>query len=373
MKTAVIPQLDLAAQHAAIREEIHAAVARVLDSGHYILGPEVAAFEQEFAAWTGTRHAVGVSTGTAALHLALRAAGVGPGDEVITSPFTFVASAAAILYAGARPIFADINPRTYNIDVSLIRAAITQRTRALMPVHLYGQPADMEAIMALATERKLVVVEDAAQAHGALAGSRHAGSFGAFGCFSFYPTKNLGACGEGGIVVTGDDAHARTLRMLRDWGQEEKGRHDIRGFNDRLQAIQGAVLRVKLRHLDSWNAQRRRHAEAYSHRLERMGVVPPVEARGMRHAWHCYTIRVPKRDAVRRALADEGIQTGVHYPRPVHLQPAYRDLGYPPGSFPEAERAAKEVLSLPLHPALTDADRERVCDVLQKTLETVAS
>ena len=216
MKTTVIPQLDLAAQHASIRDEIQAAVARVIDSGHYILGPEVAAFEAEFAAWSGTQHAVAVSTGTAALHLALRAAGIGPGDEVITSPFTFVASAAAILYAGARPVFADINPRTYAIDVALARTAITKSTRAIMPVHLYGHPADMDAIMTLAAEHRLTVVEDAAQAHGALVGARHAGSFGAFGCFSFYPTKNLGACGEGGLIVTGDAGHARTLRMLRE-------------------------------------------------------------------------------------------------------------------------------------------------------------
>jgi len=370
MKTTLIPQIDLAAQHAAIRDEIQAAVARVIDSGHYILGPEVAAFETEFAAWTATQHAVGVSSGTAALHLALRAAGIGAGDEVITSPFTFVASAAAILYAGARPVFADINPRTYAMDVSLARAAVTQRTRAIMPVHLYGHPADMDAIMTLAAEHRLTVIEDAAQAHGALVGTRHAGSFGAFGCFSFYPTKNLGACGEGGLIVTDDAGHARTLRMLRDWGQEEKGRHDIRGFNSRLHAIQAAILRVKLRHLDAWNEERRRHAAAYGRRLERLGIVPPMEARGMRHVWHAYTIRVPKRDAVRRALLDQGIQTGVHYPRPVHLQPAYRDLGYPPGAFPEAERAAKEVISLPLHPALADEDRERVCDVLEKALDS---
>ncbi len=368
----MIPYLDLKAQHAAIEAEIREAVDRVISSGHYILGPEVEAFERDFARWTGSPHAVGVASGTDALHLALCAAGVGPGDEVITTPFTFVATTAAILYAGATPVFADIDPATYAIDPQHLRAAVTPRTRAILPVHLYGLPADMESIAALARDRDLVLIEDAAQAHGARFADRPVGTFGAMGCFSFYPTKNLGACGEGGMIVTGDAGLARTLRRLRDWGQEEKGRHDLRGFNSRLHAIQAAILRVKLAHLDAWTEARRRHAAAYTKRLAAEGIAVPKEAPGTRHVFHAYTVRLKNRDAVREALTAAGVQTGLHYPRAVHRQPAYADLGHGEGAFPEAERAAAEVISLPIYPEMTDAQREAVCDALVRAVRATS-
>jgi dTDP-4-amino-4,6-dideoxygalactose transaminase len=363
----VIPFVDLRAQYREIREEVEEAVARVLADAAYVLGSEVEHFESEFADYCGAAHAVAVNSGTSALHLALLAAGVGPGDEVITSPFTFIATAAAVRYAGARPVFVDVDPRCYALDPARIEAAITPRTRALVPVHLYGHPADMDPILEIARRRALVVIEDAAQAHGAEYKGRRAGGLGDFGCFSFYPTKNLGACGEGGIVVTSDPERARLVRLLRDWGQTSKYRHDLLGFNYRMDGIQGAVLRIKLRRLEGWTEARRAHAARYDEELASSGVSTPVEMPWARHVYHAYTVRSRSRDSLRDALAECGIQSGIHYPVPLHLQPVFADLGYGPGAFPHAEAAAREVLCLPIFPELPADAPERVAACISKT------
>jgi dTDP-4-amino-4,6-dideoxygalactose transaminase len=352
----MIPILDLKAQYASIKSELDAAVLKVLASTQYILGDEVAAFEQEFAAYCETRHAVAVNSGTSALHLALLAAGVGPGDEVITVPFTFVASVSAICYSGARPVFVDVEPVTLTMDPAKLEAAITSRTKAIVPVHLYGQMADMDAIVSIAERHGIAVIEDACQAHGAELDGRRAGSIGVSGCFSFYPGKNLGACGEGGIFVTSDDAQAKTVRMLRDWGQEQRYHHVLKGFNYRMDGIQGAILRVKLRHLEDWTEARRTHARRYSGLLAGSRLLQtPVEVPGRRHVYHVYAVRSHDRDSLQQSLQAEGIQTGLHYPVPVHLQPAHADLGYRRGDFPVSETASREVLSLPMFPELTPA------------------
>lgn len=364
----MIPLVNLKAQHDAIRPELDAALAHVLDTSQFILGSEVAAFEEAFAAYCRAPHAVGVSTGTSALHLALLAAGIGAGDEVVTVPFTFAASVAAIEFAGARPVFVDVEPKTCTIDVTRIEAAITPRTKAILPVHLYGQPADMDPILDIASRRGLVVIEDAAQAVGAEYRGRRAGSLGHLACFSFYPSKNLGACGEGGAVTTSDPAYARRLRMLRNWGQETKYEHLIRGNNLRLQGFQGAILRVKLRYLEEWTEARRRHAKRYDALLTDAGIPVPHVRPDVRHVYHLYTVRVAERDAVREELRRRGVETGVHYPIPVHLQPAYADLGYGPGDFPESERAGREVLSLPMFAELSDDQVRTVVEQLQQAL-----
>jgi dTDP-4-amino-4,6-dideoxygalactose transaminase len=364
----MIPFIDLKAQHQPLRAEIAAALDRLLDSSQFVLGEEVAAFEREFATHCGAAHAVAVNSGTSALHLALLAAGVGPGDEVVTVPFTFVATAAAIHYCGAQPVFVDIDPRTFTLDVSRLEAALTARTKAILPVHLYGQPADMDPIMEIAGRRGLMVIEDAAQAHDAEYKGRRVGGLGDLGCFSFYPGKNLGACGEGGIVVTNDAAHARTIRMLRDWGQERKYHHVLRGFNYRMEGIQGAVLRIKLRRLEAWTEARRARAYLYDALLERSGVGLPAARPGDRHVYHIYAVRSPRRDALQKALHVRGVQTGIHYPVPVHLQPAYADPAYGPGSFPHAERAANEVLSLPLYAELRDDQVQTVAGAVREGL-----
>src|ERR1035441_7152491 len=323
----MIPVLDLKAQYRTIKSELDAAVIRVLENAQFILGPEVAAFENEFAGYCGAAEAVGVNSGTSALHLALLAAGIGPGDEVITSPFTFVASAATIVYTGARPVFVDIDPASFNIDVNRIEAAITPRTKAILPVHLFGQMADMGAIMDIARRHGLVVIEDAAQAHGAEYKGRRAGSIGDIGCFSFYPGKNLGACGEGGAAITNSAAYARQIRMLRDWGSERKYIHELKGYNYRMEGMQGAILRVKLRHLEKWTETRRAHAARYGELLKDCAVQPPQVMSYARHVYTVYTIRAVDRDPLRADLQQREIHTGIHYPVPVHLQPAYADLG----------------------------------------------
>jgi dTDP-4-amino-4,6-dideoxygalactose transaminase len=356
----MIPFVDLKAQYQTIKPEILDAITHVLDSGQFVLGPEVAAFEREFAAFCRTEHAIGVNSGTSALHLALLTAGIGPGDEVITVPHTFVATAAAIAYTGATPVLVDIDPVSYTMDPSLIERAITPRTRALLPVHLYGQPADMDPILEIAARHGLVVIEDAAQSHGAEYMGRRAGGIGHLGCFSFYPGKNLGAYGEGGAVTTNDPDYARKLRMLRDWGSERKYHHDIMGYNYRLEEIQAAILRVKLRHLESWTEARRAHARAYDRLLAGSAVSVPAELPYARHVYHIYAVRTPQRAALQRALQNAGIHTGIHYPIPVHLQPAFASLGYRPGSFPHAEQAAVEVLSLPMYAELTEEQIQRV-------------
>ncbi|MBX5193744.1 DegT/DnrJ/EryC1/StrS family aminotransferase [Rhizobium sp. NZLR10] len=362
----MIPFLDLKAQYQSIKSEIDAAVLGVLASGQYILGEEVARLEQEFADYCDVKHAIAVNTGTSALHLSLLAAGVGPGDEVITVPFTFVATVSAICYAGARPVFVDVEPVTLTMDPAQLEAKITPRTKAIVPVHLYGQMADMDAIRAIADHYRIPVIEDACQAHGAQYKGARAGSIGASGCFSFYPGKNLGACGEGGIVVTNSDDQAKTMRMLRDWGQEQRYHHLLKGFNYRMDAIQGAILRIKLRHLEAWTEARRAHGRRYSLLLGgSANLRTPVEITDRRHVYHVYAIRSRDRDELQRVLSAEGIQSGLHYPVPVHLQKAHADLGYRPGDFPISEVAAREVLSLPIYPEMPARHVDQVAAALE--------
>jgi dTDP-4-amino-4,6-dideoxygalactose transaminase len=369
----MIPLADLGAQYRGIKTEIDAAIAGVLETSSFILGKEVAAFEREFAAYCGAAYAMGVNSGTSALHLALLAAGVGPGDEVITVPFTFIATVAAVLYTGATPVFVDIDAESYTMDVNLIEAAITPRTKAILPVHLFGQPADMDPILDIARRRRLAVIEDAAQAHGAEYKGRRVGSIGDLGCFSFYPGKNLGAYGEGGAVTTNNAEYANAVRMLRDWGQSRRYYHDLRGFNYRLEGMQGAILRVKLRHLPEWTEARRVHARSYSEKLAGIGIGTPRDMPYARHVFHVYTVRVPGRDGVVRHLNASGIQTGIYYPVPAHLQPAYRDGRYGEGDFPVAEAAAREVLALPIFPELTPEQIEEVSAALRGGLAAGAA
>lgn len=349
----MIPFLDLKAQYLSIKDEIDNAVLKVLDSTQFALGDEVFAFEKEFAAYCSACDGIAVNTGTSALHLALLAAGIGPGDEVITTPFTFVATVAAIDYTGAKAVFVDIDPVSYTIDVTQIKQAITERTKAILPVHLYGQPADMDSILEIAQRHGLIVIEDAAQAHRAEYKGRRVGSIGDIGCFSFYPGKNLGAYGEGGIVVTKNPEYARTIRMLRDWGQERRYHHVLKGYNYRMDGIQGAILRVKLLYLDQWTEARRVHAALYNELLTDSSVKTPISMPYSHHVYHIYAVRSPQRDVLQQKLNEKGIQTGIHYPIPVHLQPAYADLGYKLGDFPCSETVAKEVLSLPMYPELS--------------------
>jgi dTDP-4-amino-4,6-dideoxygalactose transaminase len=360
-----VPYLDLGAQYRSIKPEIDAAIARVLESCQFVLGDEVEAFEREFATYCGATHCIALNSGTSALHLALLAAGVGPGDEVITVPFTFVASVAAVVYSGARPVLVDIDPRSFTMDPAAIEALVTPRTKAIVPVHLYGQPADMDPIMEVARRHRLVVIEDAAQAHGAKYKGCPVGSIGDIACFSFYPGKNLGAYGEGGSATTSNAEYARTIRMLRDWGQDRKYHHVLRGFNYRMEAFQGAILRVKLRHLERWTEARRAIVRKYNQLLADSGVERPTEMPWARHVYHVYTLRTDDRDALQVALQKEGIQTGIHYPVPVHLQPAYADLGYARNALPQSEKAAEEVLSLPLYPEMTNDQIQKVSEALR--------
>ena len=364
----MIPFLDLKSQYHSIKQEIDEAIARVLESTQFVLGNEVAAFEEEFARYCHARHGVAVNSGTSALHLALLAAGIGPGDEVITVPFTFVATVAAVHYVGAKPVFIDIEPRSLTMDVSRIEDAITERTKAIMPVHLYGQPADMDPILEIARRHNLIVIEDAAQAHGAEYKGRRVGSIGDLGCFSFYPGKNLGAYGEGGMVVTNNPEYSHAIQILRDWGQERKYHHLVKGYNYRMEGLQGAILRVKLRHLESWTELRRAHAARYDKLLTDCEVQPPVALPGNRHVYHIYAVRVPGRDALQRALHEEGIQTGIHYPIPVHLQAAYARSCSQSGDLACSEQAADEVLSLPMYAELSDSQIEAVCAAIPEAV-----
>ncbi len=364
----MIPFLDLKAQYADIKPELDAAIHRVLDSGMFVLGPEVAAFETDFAAYCGGTHCVAVNSGTSALHLALLAAGIGPGDEVIAPAMTFVATVAPILYAGATPVLVDVDPKTWNIEPDAVEAAVTERTRAIIPVHLHGLPADMDPILATARRHGLTVIEDAAQAHGADYKGARVGSIGDIGCFSFYPGKNLGAYGEGGALVTNDPEIAETARVLRDWGQTAKHDHALRGFNYRMDGFQGAVLGVKLRHLDAWTEARRARAATYDARIAGFGLGTPAAPPDSRHVYHVYAIRVPDRDQVQAALQAHGVQTAIHYPLPVHLQDAYRALGRGAGTFPVAEQLGREFLSLPIYPELTESDVDACCAALAQAL-----
>ncbi|HEY6088267.1 MAG TPA: DegT/DnrJ/EryC1/StrS family aminotransferase [Gemmatimonadaceae bacterium] len=355
-----VPFLDLRAQYASIKKEVDEAVLKVLASTTYVLGPEVEAFEKEFAARHNVKHAVAVNTGTSALHVALLAAGVTEGDEVITVAMTFIATVSAIRYTGATPVFVDVDPVTCTMDVSQIEAKITPRTRAIMPVHLYGQPADMDPIMEIAKRRRLIVIEDAAQAHAAEYKGRRVGGIGHVAGFSFYPGKNLGAYGEAGIATTNDDKYAHTMRLLRDWGQEKKYYHDLHAFNYRMDAIQGAILRVKLRQLEKWTDARRAHAKRYDELLGKSDIKHATEAKGRKHVYHIYSVFHEQRSELQAALQAAGIHTGIHYPIPVHLQRAYADLGYNVGDLPVTETIALEQLSLPMFPELTDEQISRV-------------
>jgi dTDP-4-amino-4,6-dideoxygalactose transaminase len=361
-----IPLLDLKAQYHSIKPEIDAAIARVLESGHFVLGADVAAFEEEFAAYCGTTECIALNSGTSALHLALLAAGVGPGDEVITVPFTFIASVAAVGYVGARAVLVDIDPSSFTLDPRALENAITPRTKAILPVHLYGQTADMDPILEVARRNRLIVIDDAAQAHGAKYKGRPAGSLGDIGCFSFYPGKNLGAYGEGGAVTTNNPEYAQTIRTLRDWGQDRKYHHVVRGFNYRMEAMQGAILRVKLGHLEEWTEARRTHAMEYDELLAGSGLETPKQMPWARHVYHVYTVRTKERDNLQAKLQAEGIQTAVHYPVPAHLQPAFADLGYGVNSFPVAEAASRQVLSLPMYPEFSTEAVAEVCRVVRE-------
>jgi dTDP-3-amino-3,4,6-trideoxy-alpha-D-glucose transaminase len=364
----VVATIDLRAEYESIRDEIDEAVSRVLARGWYILGQEVSSFEQEFASYCGVGHAVGVGSGTDALVLALRACGIGPGDEVITTPHTAVATVAAIDLVGARPVLIDIDLARYTLDPDLLEEAITPRTRAVIPVHLYGCPADLGPIIQIAKYHGVTVVEDCAQAHGARYQGRQVGSWGDVAAFSFYPTKNLGAFGDGGIVVTDDQHLAERLRLLRQYGWRERYVSELRGTNSRLDELQAAILRVKLLHLEQWNARRRKLASIYDERFASTEIVTPLEPEGATHVYHLYVVRHRRRDELQAVLKKQGIGTLVHYPVPIHLQPAYRDWGYEEGAFPAAESAARQVLSLPLYPQLSEEKARAVGDAVQAFL-----
>jgi dTDP-4-amino-4,6-dideoxygalactose transaminase len=362
----MIPFVDLKAQYLSIKPEIDSAILNLLESTQFVLGKEVAAFEEKFSAYTQAEHAIGVNTGTSALHLSLLAAGVGPGDEVITTPFTFVATASAIDYTGAKPVFVDIDPATFTIDASKIEAAITPRTKAILPVHLYGQAADMDAIMAIARRHGLVVIEDACQAHGAEYHGRRLGSIGDTGCFSFYPGKNLGAYGEGGAITTNNPEIAERVRVLRDWGAKQRYHHDLKGYNYRLEGMQGAVLNVKMKYIEGWTEARRDAARYYDVLLGKLRAASPLAVDSCRHVYHIYAIRDARREALQAFLLERGIHTGIHYPIPVHMQRAFSELGYAEGDFPHAEAAAREVLSLPMFPELTTEQQHQVAGALEE-------
>jgi len=363
-----IPLIDLTIQHRNLRAEINLAIQGVLDRGDFILGQDVTRFEEEFAAYCGTKYAIGVDSGLSALELSLRAFGIGVGDEVIVPAHTFTATAAAVTFAGATPVFVDVNPETLCIDVEKIEAAITTHTKAILPVHLYGLAADMDRILAIAAKYKLVVVEDACQAHGATYMGRRAGSLGNAAGFSFYPTKNLGACGDAGMITTNDADIVETIKAMRNCGQRSKNIHELPPFNHRLDNLQAAILRVKLRYLDQWIDSRRRLAIRYNKLLAGSNVVIPLEPPGHEHVYHLYVIRSENRDVLQAHLKERGIGTAIHYPKPVHLQPFYAQNGDVSGQFPVAEKICTEILSLPMYPELTKEQVEAVASEVIGTL-----
>jgi len=366
-----IPFLDLKTQFREIEHEVFPMVKEAMENAAFIGGPQVSGFEAEFAAFCDSKYCVGVNSGTDALRFALMAAAIGRGDEVITVPHTFIATTEAISQVGAKPVFVDIRPDTYNMNVYKIQRAIGPKTKAIIPVHIYGQSADMDSILEIASKKNLIVIEDACQAHGAVYKSKKAGSMGLAGCFSFYPGKNLGAYGEGGAVVTQSEAIANKIRMIRDHGQAKKYYHDMEGYNGRLDAIQAGVLRIKLRRLESWNESRRQNAKHYNELLSPIkGVSLPVEADGCRHVYHLYVILVDDRDGLQKYLTDKGIGTGLHYPVPLHLQKAYSYQGYKEGDFPVTESVAKRLLSLPMFPELTKAQIEYVADCIKQFMNS---
>jgi dTDP-4-amino-4,6-dideoxygalactose transaminase len=372
-----VPLLDLQAQYATIRGDVIAAITRVCDSQRFILGPEVESLERELAGFLGVPHAIGVSSGTDALLVALMALGVGAGDEVVTSPFSFFATAGSIARVGARPVFVDIDPVTFNLDPERLASALTSKTKAIMPVHLFGQSADLAPILEIARRAHIPVVEDAAQAVGARYGDESVGSFGALGCFSFFPTKNLGGFGDSGLVTTRDATLARQVRSLRQHGMEVRYHHDHVGANFRLDAIQAAVLRVKLPHLPAWTAGRHRNAERYHALFAQSGLTEhvrlPVQAPGRSHVYNQFVVRVPDRDRLRAHLLDHGVGTEIYYPVPLHLQVCFKDLGYQGGAFPVAEAAAREVLALPIYAELTEAQQAWVVEAMRNFFTAPAS
>jgi dTDP-4-amino-4,6-dideoxygalactose transaminase len=362
-----VPFVDLKSLHSEIQDELRDVFNRVLDSSNFVLGPEVQLFEQEFAAYVGTKYCVAVNTGTAALHLALAALDIAPGDEVITVPNTFIATAEAISAVGAKPVFIDIDPISFTMDPSLLEAAITSRTRAIIPVDLYGQIADMDDIQEIADRYGIPVIEDACQAHGAEFKGHKAGSFGVAGCFSFYPGKNLGACGEGGAVTTNDTELAQRVRLWRDHGSPKRYEHIFPGLNMRMEGLQGGILSVKLKYLDGWNDQRRKAAAEYNAALAGTDIEVPTEMPYNRHVYHLYVVQTDKRDMLREQLLEAGIESGLHYPIPLHCQEAYRSLGYKQGDFPVTERVKDRILSLPMYPGIRSEAIERVVSELKES------
>lgn len=368
----MIPLVDLKAQYTSIKSEIDEAIARVLAQTAFIQGEDVALLEQEFASFCGAREGVGVASGTEALRLALLALGVGPGDEVITTPLTFIATASAIVHVGARPVFADVDPVTLNIDPSHIEAAVTSRTKAIIAVHLHGNPADMDPIREVADRHGLKVIEDAAQAHGARYKGRRVGTLSDVACFSFYPGKNLGAYGDAGMVITDDPQVAEQVRLLRDHGRRDKYEHLQVGSNSRLDTIQAAIVRAKLRHLEQWNDRRRAIARLYRSLLEGTGLGLPQEDEWAEPVYHLFVVRTPERDRLQASLKRAGIATGIHYPIPLHLQPAFSSLGYGAGDFPYSEQAANDMLSIPIYPELSDTQVHQVARVIREALAELA-
>ena len=368
MKSTVspVPYLDLPAQIRSIRQELDVAIGRSLDNCSFCLGPDVQQFENDFAQYCGAQHGIGFNTGTSALHVAMLLLNVGPGDEVITTPFTFVATSWAISYVGAKPVYVDIEDSSFNLDPKLMERAITKRTKAIMPVHLYGHPFDVDPILAICRKHKLPLVEDAAQAHGAKYKGKIVGTFGEMAGFSFYPGKNLGACGEGGALVTNNANLVPRAKALREHGSTVRYYHDEVGYNYRMEGIQGAVLGVKLKYLEKWTTGRRRVAKRYAELLADTPLQLPHEAGYAESAWHLYVVRHPRRDDLKKFLEANGIGCALHYPQPLHLQKAYQHLNHKPGDFPFAEKAARECLSLPIYPELTDPQIQQVADVVKK-------
>lgn len=349
-----VPLVDLSAQYQKISQQINEKLIQIMERGDFVLGEELKLFEEEFAKYCGTNYAVGVGSGTDALHLALLACGIKSGDEVVTAANTFAATAAAISMVGATPVLIDINPNNYNLDLNYLEKAITKKTKAVLPVHLYGQPLEMGKLMEIANKYNLLVIEDACQAHGSKYKEKKTGSFGIVGCFSFYPSKNLGAFGDGGMVVTNDEEIAEKIKMLRNHGEKQKYLHEIKGFNSRLDNLQAAILRVKLKYLDEWNKARNQLAQLYSKLLKETSLITPQVEPWAEHVFHLYVVRSQKRDELLNFLKTREIYAGIHYPHPIHLLPAFKDLGYQKGDFPITEKYSQEIISLPIYPELTE-------------------
>ena len=364
--TVTVPYFDLSAQTRGLRKELEAALARAIDNSTFCLGPDVAQFEKDFARFCGAAHCLGFNSGTSALHVAMLLAGVGPGDEVITTPYTFIATSWAISYVGAKPVYVDIEDGTFNLVPSLVERAITARTKAILPVHLYGHPCDLGELLEIARKHGLALVEDACQSHGAKYQGKTVGTFGQTACFSFYPAKNLGAFGEGGALVTNDAKLAARAKSLREHGSTQRYHHDEIGFNYRMEGFQGAILGVKLKYLAKWTERRRAIARIYSELLSETPLQLPREAAYASSAWHLYTVRHPRRGELKAHLEKKGVGSAIHYPIPLHLQKAYANLGHKAGDFPVAEKASREVLSLPLYPEMTDRHVQRVTDVVKE-------